>query len=63
VIGFEGKLDVQLVADVEGEVEVGVGMYAVIAGVDGCVVHFGKGGDGVANVTARFCYGRDDGSG
>lgn len=63
VVGLESELDVQLVADVEGEVEVGVGVDAVIAGVDGGVVDFGEGGDGVANITARLCYGRDDGSG
>jgi hypothetical protein len=43
MIRFEGELDVKLVADVEGEVEVGVGVDAVIAGVDGGVVDFGKG--------------------
>ena len=41
----------------------GVGVYAVIAGVDSGVVDLGKGGDGVANITARVCYGSDDGSG
>lgn len=63
MVGFEGELDVQLVSDVEGEVEVGVGVDAVIAGVDGSVVDFGKGGDGVANVAAGLCYGRNEGSG
>jgi hypothetical protein len=63
VIGLEGELDVQLVSDIEGEVEVRVGVDAVIAGVDGGVVYFGEGGDGVANITAGLCYGGDDGSG
>lgn len=43
MVGFEAELDVQLISDVEGEVEVRQGVYAMIGGVDGGVVYFGEG--------------------
>lgn len=58
VIRLEAELDVQFVPDIEAEVELRIGVDAVIAGMYGRILDFGEGGDGVANATAGICYGR-----
>ena len=41
VIGFQSQLDVQLVSDIEAEVELRIGMDAVVAGVNRRVIYLG----------------------
>lgn len=61
MIRFEAELDVQLVSDVEAKVELGVGVDALVAGMDCRIVYFGKGRNRIAYITAGLCYRRYDG--
>jgi hypothetical protein len=44
MIRFQAEFNVQLISYVEAEVELWIGVYAVVASVNGRIVYFGEGG-------------------